>query len=148
VPKNIMPTSCFLAALVLAIALHFALPFGKIVHPPWNWLGLIPFLTGVALNLIADRAFQKHETTVKPFQESEALITSGVFRVTRNPMYLGFLLILLGVAMLLGSISPYFVMVALAFLLEWAYIRVEERMLAARFPEAWEEYASQVRRWI
>lgn len=46
-------------------------------------------------------------TTVKPFQESTALITDGVFRLSRNPMYLGFVLVLTGIATLLGSLTPW-----------------------------------------
>jgi protein-S-isoprenylcysteine O-methyltransferase Ste14 len=63
-------------------------------------------------------------------------------------MYLGFVLILLGVAVLLGSISPYPVILVFAILLDIGFIRTEESMLEAQFPVAWKEYKSQVRRWI
>jgi len=147
-PKKIMPTSYLLAALLLIILLHCVVPIGTIVAAPWSLLGLLPLTLGVALNLIADRAFKQHDTTVKPFDESNLLITDGVFRISRHPMYLGFVLVLLGVALLLGSISPYVVMIAFALLMDLGFIRMEESMLEAQFPQAWREYKSQVRRWI
>ncbi len=147
-PKKIMPTTYLLVALVLVILLHFFLPIATLVTSPWNLFGLVPLILGIALNLVADRAFKLHDTTVKPFKESRVLITNGVFRISRHPMYLGFVLVLLGVAMLLGSISPYVIVVGFAVLMDVGFIRMEESMLEAQFPQAWKEYESQVRRWI
>lgn len=67
---------------------------------------MFPLIFGVALNISADRMFEQHKTTVKPFEESTALVTDGVFRFSRNPMYLGMVLILSGVVLLAGSTTP------------------------------------------
>jgi protein-S-isoprenylcysteine O-methyltransferase Ste14 len=147
-PKKIMPTAYLLFALIAIILLHFLAPIGRIISPPMNLVGLLLLVPGVALNLLADRAFKENNTTVKPFDESRLLITDGVFGISRHPMYLGFVLILLGVTVLLGSISPYPVILVFAILMDAGFIRMEERMLEAQFPEAWQEYKSQVRRWI
>ena len=100
--KQILPPTYVLIALVVMLVLHFIFPGIKLIALPWNLLGLIPLVIGVALNLIADSAFRKAGTTVKPFQESTTLLTDGVYRISRHPMYLGFVLILIGVAILLG----------------------------------------------
>jgi protein-S-isoprenylcysteine O-methyltransferase Ste14 len=63
-------------------------------------------------------------------------------------MYLGFVLILLGVSIMLRSISPYIVVVVFVVLIELVFIRVEERMLEAKFGDEWKKYRSQVRKWI
>ena len=63
-------------------------------------------------------------------------------------MYLGFVLILFGLSLLLGSISPYIVVMVFAILMDVVFIRVEERMLEAKFGDAWKAYKSKVRRWI
>ena len=85
-----MPTTSLLVAILLCFGLHFLTPILYIVPSPWNLIGLIPMFLGVWINLSADRDFKEAETTVKPFEESNALIQDGVFRWSRNPMYLGF----------------------------------------------------------
>jgi protein-S-isoprenylcysteine O-methyltransferase Ste14 len=146
--KQVMPTTYLLAAMLLMVILHLVLPLVRIVPPLWNLIGILPIAIGVAINLLADRAFHRAATTVKPYQESSALITDGVFGLTRNPMYVGFVLILLGVAVLLRSLSPYVVVLAFALLMDRMYIVVEERMLVERFGQEWEAYRGRVRRWI
>ena len=138
-------TLIILAAMLL---LHFLLPLGTIIPAPWCLLGLIPLALGIGVNLAADNAFHKAGTTVKPFEESAVLVTGGVYRISRNPMYLGFALILAGVAVLLGALSPWAGVPAFVLLVDRRFIAVEERMLAARFGTAWKEYAAAVRRWI
>ena len=146
--KKVLPPTYLLVAIVLMLALHFLLPVYKIVPTPWNLLGILPLACGIALNLIADKAFHQVQTTVKPFEESTALITTGVFRITRNPMYLGYLLILLGVALIVRSVIPYAVILVFAVLMDRVFIRVEEQMLEKQFGQDWLEYAQEVRRWV
>jgi protein-S-isoprenylcysteine O-methyltransferase Ste14 len=145
---KIMPTTYMLIAMLAILALHFLLPVSLIVPPRWNLLGLIPIALGVALNLVADGAFHKAATTVRPSEESSSLLTTGAFGITRNPMYLDFALILVGEAMLLMSLSPYVVVVAFVVLMQTIYITVEERMPAQKFDAAWQEYTEKTRRWI
>ena len=146
--KKVLPPTYLLIAIVLMLALHFLLPVYKIILMPWNLLGVLPLAGGIALNLSADKAFHEAQTTVKPFEESTALLTTGVFRITRNPMYLGYLLILLGVALIVGSLTPYAVILVFAVLIDRVFIRVEEQMLEKQFGQAWLGYAQEVRRWV
>lgn len=146
--KRLMPTAWLLIAIVLCVALHFLLPIRFVVPVPWNVLGLIPLLVGVWVNLAADRELKKASTTVKPFEESAALVQTGVYHRTRNPMYVGFVAIVLGIAVMLRSLSPYAVVVALAVVLDVVYIRIEEDMLADRFGDQWRLYRATVRRWV
>ena len=141
------PTYLFSAIAVMAV-LHFLFPLAKIVPPPWNLLGAVPLVFGIILNLLADRAFKKRETTVKPFEESTALITSGVFRISRHPMYLGMLLILAGIGILMRSLSPFLVIPVFGILMERVFITVEEGMLERQFGGAWLQYRDKVGRWI
>jgi protein-S-isoprenylcysteine O-methyltransferase Ste14 len=128
--------------------LHFLFPVVKIIPFPWNLLAAIPFALGLALNLLADRAFKKHGTTVKPFEESAVLLTTGVFRISRNPMYLGFVLILVGIATLMGSLTPWAIIPILFILMDVLFITAEEKMLEHTFGDRWLEYKKSVRRWI
>jgi len=146
--KPILPPAYVLVALIGMLALHFLLPLARIIPLPWVLLGLIPLVAGIMLNILADRAFHQAGTTVKPFQESTRLITDGVFRISRHPMYLGFVLILVGVAILLGSLTPWVIVPIFATLMEVVFIQVEERMLAEKFGSDWTAYKKKVRRWI
>ena len=146
--NRIMPTTYLLIAILAMVAIHFLYPLMMLIPLVWNLLGIIPLVLGVILNLIADSAFHRVNTTVKPFQESSILVTDGVFRISRNPMYLGFVLILIGIAVLLRSLTPYVVILAFVILIQSMFITVEERMLAEKFEEKWREYAQHTRRWI
>jgi protein-S-isoprenylcysteine O-methyltransferase Ste14 len=98
--------------------------------------------------MTADQAFKKYDTTVKPFEQSSALVTEFPFSISRNPMYVGITLMLLGVALLLGSASSLVPVLVFPYLLSRMFIRKEEQMLTETFPADWERYRSTVRRWI
>ena len=147
-PINIIPPVYLFLSIAIMVLLHFLLPGMEILALPWNLLGLISLALGIVLNLVADRSFKKHETTVKPVEQSTALITTGAFRLSRHPMYLGFVLILFGIAVLMGSLMPYVVVLVFATFMDIVFIRFEEKRLKEAFGEAWSEYKKNVRRWV
>ncbi len=146
--KRILPPTYLLVALLVMLAIHYLFPWRTIMHLPWNLFGLIPLTAGILLNLNADHLFHRAGTTVKPFQESTALITDGVYKISRHPMYLGFVCILAGVAILLGSLTLWIILPIFVIVMEMVFIRVEENMLAEKFGAAWRDYMKKVRRWI
>ncbi len=146
--KKVLPPTYFLGAIILTVLLHFVFPLHQLLTFSWNLLGLAPLVVGVILNLVANRAFQKHNTTVKPFEKSTTFITEGAFRISRNPMYLGLALILLGVGLLLGSASPFVVVLLFPVLLDRIFIVPEERMLENSFGDRFRQYRIRVRRWL
>jgi protein-S-isoprenylcysteine O-methyltransferase Ste14 len=146
--RTVLPPTYTLVAILLMLIFHFVFPYARIISLPWNLLGLLPLVAGVVLNLLADRAFHDADTTVKPFQESTTLITGGVFRISRHPMYLGFVLILIGVAILLRSLTPWVIVPFFIVVMELVFIRIEEKMLAEKFGLEWVAYQKRVRRWI
>ena len=143
-----LPPMYLFTALASMVLLQFFLPVYQLIFYPWNAAGIIPLSLGMALNIIADRAFKKTGTTVKPFEVSTTLITSGVFRYSRNPMYLGMALILAGVAFLLGALSPFIIIPVYAITMDRVFIASEEYMLDERFGKRWRQYRTKVRRWI
>ena len=76
------------------------------------------------------------------------MVTRGVYRLSRNPMYLGFVLMLIGVALLLGTVTPYVVVVVFAVVIDRVFTVVEEYMLAKKFGTAWQAYTAHTRRWL
>ncbi len=86
---------------------------------------------------------------MRPFEVSSRLVTDGLFRISRNPMYLGFILIVAGEMLLLGSLAPLLITIAFwQYLLDRNFVVSEERMLATRFGDEWRNYAASTRRWI
>ena len=146
-PK-ILPPTWLLITLIAMLVLRFLAPVWVILPAMWNLLGSLFVLPGLAIELAADQAFHRARTTVRPFEESSTLVTSGLFRISRNPMYLGFVLVLIGVAVLLGALTPCLLVLAFAVLIDRMYIPVEERMLAARFGSEYLEYKGRTGRWL
>jgi len=145
---KIMPTACLLIGIILSVVFHLIFPIRIFIPAQWNLIGLLPLLFGVWINLAADQALKKADTTVKPYQESDTLVQDGVYRISRNPMYLGFVTILIGISALLRSLSPYLVVVIFTVFVDQVYIKVEEQMLSEKFGDDWIQYRSNVHKWI
>ncbi len=84
----------------------------------------------------------------KPFEHSTHPITGGMYKVSRNPMYLGMVVILLGIAVLFGSISPFISIPVFIWLIQSNFIRLEEAALEETFGDEYREYKTRVRRWL
>jgi protein-S-isoprenylcysteine O-methyltransferase Ste14 len=142
------PPVYLLLCLALMVLVHLLVPGATGLGFPWRALGILPLVLGIGLNLAADRSFKRHGTAVKPLGKSTVLVTSGAFRVSRHPMYLGFVLILLGVALLMGSLTPVALVLGFALFMDRVFVRYEERKLEATFGQAWLDYSKRVRRWV
>jgi protein-S-isoprenylcysteine O-methyltransferase Ste14 len=146
--RRIIPPGWLCIALLASFALHHYLPLVQLLRPPLTWLG-VPFIcVGLAFAAGGVGAFRVAGTTVIPFAQATALVTSGVYRLTRNPMYLGLTLILAGSDWLLGSLGALLPLPLLVALLQGAYIRPEERFLEGIFGGDYALYKARVRRWI
>lgn len=106
--------------------------------------------TGLGLMLVAAIHFGRHGTTVNPVhpEESSELVTGGIYRVTRNPMYLGDLLLLLGWGVFLGSVPALIASGLFVLWIDRLQIPREETALRTRFGEAYDAYCQRVRRWV
>jgi protein-S-isoprenylcysteine O-methyltransferase Ste14 len=146
--SKILPPTLLFAAVLLMLALHFLIPVVQIVPVFWRLVGIFPLGLGLAISYVAEKQFHQAGTTVQPFEGSSCLVTDGLYRFSRNPMYLGMVLILLGVAFLLGSLTPLWVIVFFVGWIHIQFIRHEEEMLFAQFGQDWLEYKARVRRWV
>ena len=136
------------AALVAMLAAHILVPITQVIVFPWTLLGIAPLFLGAALAVYAIRLFASHKTTPEPFGISGVLVTGGPFRVTRNPMYLGIILMVSGVAALFGTAGPWLVVPVLGILLDVVFVRREEEKMELLFGDAYRNYKNRVRRWI
>lgn len=146
--KKAKPPVYVLAALVAMPVVHRLVPIARIIAFPWSLLGAAPVLLGAALVVHALRLFGRHKTTAEPFGVSVALVTCGPFCVTRNPMYVGILLMLSGIACLFGTVAPWLVVPVLGILLDVIFVRREEEKMEMVFGDAYRRYKAEVRRWI
>ena len=146
--KPVLPPTYLFLSIVMMALLHFLIPFSIYAVYPWNLIGVVPLAVGIVLNLIADTTFKREQTTVKPFEKSSKLITTGVFRISRHPMYLGMILILFEIAILLGSLTPLIVSIIFCILMEYVFVRKEEKMLEKQFGSSWYAYKDSVRKWV
>ena len=95
-------------------------------------------------------AFRQHHTTVNPMkpETTASIVTAGIYRVTRNPMYLGLVFILVGWAMYLANLAALLLVPAFVAYMTQFQIKPEERALLAKFGPGFAEYMAAVRRWI
>lgn len=107
-PNKVLPPVYFLGALGGAVVLHYVVPFVAVIPRPWHLAGGVLVAVGLAFIVLPARTFQTKGTAIKPFERSSVLITDGFYAITRNPMYLGMVLIVTGVATLLRGAAPIF----------------------------------------
>jgi len=121
-----------------------------VVSPPWNRIGWYVMALSPIAPIAAFVEFFRAHTTVNPHkpESASALVTSGIYRWTRNPMYLGLSILLLGWAVELGSLVGFLGPVLFVLLIQHVQIRPEERALRARFGEDYARYHARVRRWL
>jgi len=146
--SKIMPPTVFLIFLLAQIGVHFVVPVMKVVTAPYRYLGIIPILFGIVLNIWADALFKKKATTVKPYEDPSKLEFSGPFRISRHPMYLGMAAILFGTAVALGSLTAFVVPMIYVIITDFIFIRFEEKNLERIFDSEYLKYKRKVRRWI
>jgi protein-S-isoprenylcysteine O-methyltransferase Ste14 len=147
-PPRIYPPAYLLVAILGMVALHLLLPGATFVASPWRWLGLVTMVAALTLGASAARLFSQHQTTIKPGEASSHMLTTGPYRFTRNPIYVGMTLILAGLAVFLGSLTPWLVVPLFVYLIDRNIIPVEEKMLEDTFGEHYRQYCGIVRRWL
>ena len=143
--KITFPPVILLASIVLQIILLFSFPISVDLS---SLLGLILILSGISLVFVSIRFMRKMKTTFIPDGTPEVLISSCPFKFSRNPIYLGMLTVLVGVAFLMSSLSAIIIAFVFGIIINFTWIAHEEKKLHELFSEDWENYSSKVRRWI
>jgi len=145
------PPIWLIAFMALAYAMdRFAPDFGLDVALG-NWaapMGVVLFLTGLALTGAAVWEFSRAKTTIIPHRSPDALITSGVFRYSRNPIYLADVLMLSGAILYWGAVLALPLVALFTVILRKRFIDGEEKRLEDAFPTEFQTYYSSTRRWI
>ncbi|MFA9460069.1 methyltransferase family protein [Thiohalorhabdus sp. Cl-TMA] len=145
---HLPPPVFFVGALAVMAGLHAVLPLGRWLDWPWTLSGPAVIACGLGVGLAGARRFRRHATAVRPFEPASVLVTDGIFRYSRSPMYGGMVLMLLGAGLLLGTLAPLAVVPPFFLLLERRFVLREEALLEAAFGASYRTYRGRVRRWI
>ena len=146
--KKPLPPIWFLLAVAAMTALHYLQPVVRWLQGPWRWIGAVPIAAGIALAVAGNVRFHLAGTTIKPFEVSSTLVTGWPFSMSRNPMYLGMVLVLTGIWMAQGTLTPVAVIPVFAAWITAGFIQIEERMMEETFGDSYREFRRRVRRWI
>jgi protein-S-isoprenylcysteine O-methyltransferase Ste14 len=145
------PPLLFLGALLLAIAADRLLPHPFTVPGGGTARWIVAsclILVGVALALAAIRNFSRAATPVPTNVPTRALVTTGIHGWTRNPIYVGFFLVYVGIAVAARSPWALILVLPLAITIRYGVIAREEAYLERRFGDVYRDYKTRVRRWL
>jgi protein-S-isoprenylcysteine O-methyltransferase Ste14 len=137
----------FLVAIALQLAVPLSLPRGSLT-PAFILGGVVLIVVGAALVVLARRELAQRGQPTDPGLPTSRLVTTGVFAISRNPLYLGGVGILIGIA--LAANLPWALVLLLPALVACYYVLIapEERYLTTKFGEEYRMYAASVRRWL
>ena len=148
-PKfRMLPPHLVLLLLLSVLVLWRLFPGPDTLSGAWRLLGLPIGLLGIVVNLGAWRQFRAARTNIKTFNAPGRLVTEGWFRRSRNPMYLGFTLLLVAAATVTGSAFAFVGPLLFVLVSQFVYIPFEEEAMSEAFGEAYAHYRQKVRRWL
>ena len=141
--KKIMPDTYFCFVLALMFPAHYLLPVYEFLMFPYNLTGIPLVIFGFVWIMWSHQLVQNEKTTIKPNEKPSTLILRGPFCISRHPMYLGAIILLIGVALLLGSVSTFIPILFLYMILRIYFIPMEECNCAEIFGDAYAQYKSR-----
>lgn len=143
-----LPPKLLFGAIVAAVLLSTLFSTPLIFPVPFNFLGVF-FIIGGALLARVTRSLMEHfKTTLDPKGEPSQLLAEGPFKFSRNPMYIGYIVTVLGFAIYMGEVLSFIAPLLLLCALDWVAIPREEKMMKQQFGDDYSKYARKVRRWI
>ena len=148
VKRIIYPPIWLVLGLIAVFALNELMPGVRFTSSLGQIVGGLIIFVGLVLLLLTGGLFKRAGTDLVQFKNVSALVTTGIYRYTRNPMYLGMTAILLGCSITVGAALSLLVAPVFMLIIELRFIRPEEEMLRDLFPEDFPQYATRVRRWL
>jgi protein-S-isoprenylcysteine O-methyltransferase Ste14 len=138
-----------LAYTLIAVGASYLTGRPRVLSLSLVWPGVVLVVLGIGLSVTAAILFRREGTEINPTSPvNRKLVTSGPFRLTRNPMYLGLVLLSLGVALWVGAWPMFLAPIAIFATANWVHIPFEEEKMRHQFGASFYAYASKVRRWI
>src|SRR5262245_40445768 len=142
------PPLIYVAGLVVGFVVDVLLPDGSLPWPVRWILGGALVVAGAALLASFNTAFSRKGTAVEPWKPTTAIVTTGPYRFTRNPAYLGMALAYVGIALVADAPWALLILPIVVIVVDRMVIAREERYLERKFGEEYLDYKRTVRRWI
>ena len=142
------PTRIAIALLAATTVLWHLSPPDTMVHMPYKLITTICIATGFTIMMAAWLQFKKSDVAICPTAETDLIVTNGLYRYSRNPMYLGMLLMLLGTSFFMGTIPAMLAPAVFFLMIDKIFIPYEEKDLLASFGDEYNEYIEGTRRWL
>ncbi len=147
--KILLPPVMLALCLIGIVAVNFfGIAIIVLLSGPVKFVGYVLIALGAFLPAWGARLFAQHETNILPYKDPDRIVTAGPFGFSRNPMYLGMLLVLLGVSVLYGTALSFFFPLAYFSVANGYYIPYEEGRMAEAFGDEFNAYKAKVRRWL
>ena len=147
---KIPPPVYAISIALLMWLLNRYFPVFHLIDAPWNRVGIAIMITAGSLDLWSLFLFLKKHTTANPMkpQNTSGIVTTGLYKISRNPMYVGLLTILTGYAVWLGSLTPFLMLPVFYALITEMQIKPEEIILEQKFGDEYLNYKNRVKRWL
>jgi len=146
--NKFLPTTYFIISLIIVCIFNFLIPTYEIIPNYYNYSGVLLIIIGIVLNIWSDQLFKKNKTTIKPFEESNKLVIKGPYVISRNPIYLGFVIIVLGLTIFFKDFLPLIIPLILFIILDNLFVKEEEKMLVNTFGKDYKNYQEKVGKWL
>ncbi len=142
------PPLIFLFLMLAAFGAHYIWPIDIDGSLGLEYAGVAVAILGLGVVILASRSFKRVETNIEPWKPTTTIISTGIFAYSRNPIYVAFCLVTIGVGIFLNSIWVLFSVIPSAILVYYIAIKKEETYLEEKFGEEYLLYKSNVRRWL
>lgn len=143
-----LPPLIYLGWLAAGLIAHAFDPRALFASRAGTWVGGVLVIAAIAIALWARNAFARAGTPVRPTEPTTAIVRSGPYRFTRNPMYLALTLLYAGIVLIVNGVWPALMTAPLLWTMHWGVIAREERYLDRKFGETYRDYRRRVRRWV
>jgi protein-S-isoprenylcysteine O-methyltransferase Ste14 len=144
----VLPPVLYGGAFLVVVLLQWAWPLMIVRHAIALCLGFILLLASLSLAIWGRKTMHGAGTNIGPLKPAISLVTSGPYRLTRNPLYVAMTLLYLGLTLLLDSLWGVFLLIPVLVILHFGVVRREERYLELKFGEPYRSYRSRVRRYL
>jgi protein-S-isoprenylcysteine O-methyltransferase Ste14 len=145
----VRPPLVLALAIVVGLGLNWIYPLPFVpASVPGTWIGGVVFAAAFALVIWAITTIRRAGTAVETVKPTTAIVSSGPFGFTRNPIYLGMLLGLVGIAIAFNTLWIIVTLIAFYFVLRYGVVAREEAYLEGKFGRGYLDYKDRVRRWV
>lgn len=145
---RIYPPILLLILIGLIVAVDRYVPLSHFSATWLYWTGGVIMIMGIGLTLAAKRQIRRAGANIDTFGEPGQMLTEGLFGISRNPVYLGMILVSIGAALISGALSAWILSAAFMVIVRYWYIAFEEDAMRRKHGDRYDVYCDQVRRWI